>query len=64
MARDEAAIEKEIRSKGLNAPRLTPAMIDDVIVQADYHVLPIFQIPCPAVSRRRRVFAFQDAGTQ
>lgn len=30
---DEAAIEKEIQSKGLNAPRLTPDMIDAQIVQ-------------------------------
>lgn len=28
---NEAAIEKEIQDKGLNAPRLTPQMIDDAI---------------------------------
>lgn len=30
--RDEQAIEKEIQSKGLNAPRLSPAHIDAQIV--------------------------------
>jgi hypothetical protein len=37
---DEQAIEKEIQEKGLNAPRLSPAMIDTVIVGEDYHVFP------------------------
>lgn len=37
---DETAIEKEIQAKGLNAPRLTPGMIDAVIVGEDYHVFP------------------------
>jgi hypothetical protein len=37
MARDEAAIEKEIQAKGLNAPRLTPKDIDNAIV-AEYWV--------------------------
>ncbi len=30
--------EKEIKEKGLNAPRLTPESIDSVIVSEDYHV--------------------------
>lgn len=34
--KDEAALEAEIQSKGLNAPRLTPAMIDAVIVGEQY----------------------------
>lgn len=34
----EAAVEAELRTKGLNAPRLTPAYIDSVIMGADYHV--------------------------
>jgi len=38
--RNEAAIEKEIQDKGLNAPRLTPAHIDAQIVGAMYHVFP------------------------
>jgi len=33
----EAEIEREIQSKGLNAPRLTPQMIDDQVV-AEYSV--------------------------
>lgn len=37
---DEAAIEKEINDKGLNAPRLTPAHIDAQIVSEAYHVFP------------------------
>jgi hypothetical protein len=40
MARDEQAIEKEIQSKGLNAPRLNPAHIDAQIVGEAYHVFP------------------------
>lgn len=37
---DEAAIEKEINDKGLNAPRLNPAHIDGVIDSEDYYVFP------------------------
>ena len=37
---DETAIEAEIQSKGLNAPRLNPAHIDSVIAGEDYHVFP------------------------
>lgn len=37
---DEAAIEKEINDKGLNAPRLTPSHIDAQIVNEQYHVFP------------------------
>lgn len=40
MSRDEAAIEKEIQDKGLNAPRLTPTHIDAQIVGESYHVFP------------------------
>lgn len=38
--RDETAIEKEIQDKGLNAPRLTPALIDAQIVGEAYYVFP------------------------
>lgn len=38
--KDEAQIENEIQAKGLNAPRLTPALIDDTIVSEQYHVFP------------------------
>lgn len=38
--KDEQAIENEIQAKGLNAPRLTPSSIDNVIVGEQYHVFP------------------------
>lgn len=37
---DEAAIEKEIQSKGLNAPRLTPEIVDATIVGETFTVMP------------------------
>lgn len=37
---NETAIENEIQAKGLNAPRLTPALIDDQILAEQYHVFP------------------------
>lgn len=40
MPNNEAAIEAEIQAKGLNAPRLTPALIDAQIVSEAYHVFP------------------------
>jgi hypothetical protein len=36
----EASIEAEIKTKGLNAPRLTPADIDAVIVKESFVVFP------------------------
>lgn len=38
MSKDEAQIESEIQAKGLNAPRLTPDLIDAAIVSEQYHV--------------------------
>ena len=38
--RDEAKIEAEIQTKGLNAPRLNPTMIDNTIVGEAFHVFP------------------------
>jgi len=35
---NEAAIETEIQEKGLNAPRLTPDLIDATIVSEKFHV--------------------------
>ena len=35
---NEQSIEKEIQDKGLNAPRLTPELIDNTILKEDYHV--------------------------
>ena len=40
MNSDEMAVEAEIQRKNLNAPRLTPSMIDDVIVSEAYYVFP------------------------
>ena len=37
---DEAAIEKEIQAKGLNAPRLNPQHIDETIKSEAYYVFP------------------------
>lgn len=34
----EAQIENEIQEKGLNAPRLTPELIDATIVSEQYHI--------------------------
>lgn len=38
--RDEQAIEEEIQSKGLVAPRLTPEHIDDRIRQKAFWIVP------------------------
>lgn len=44
--KDEKELEKEINKKGLNAPRLTPALIDKTIKEVEYHV---FQNTCLTV---------------
>lgn len=36
--RNEDQVEAEIQAKGLNAPRLSPALIDATIIIEDYHV--------------------------
>jgi hypothetical protein len=36
----ENEIENEIQAKGLNAPRLTPDLIDSAITSEQYHVFP------------------------
>ena len=38
MSKDETAIESEIQAKNLNAPRITPDMLDAEIVKEDFHV--------------------------
>lgn len=38
--KDEDQIEAEIQARGLKAPRLTPALIDEQIVGEAYHVFP------------------------
>lgn len=35
---DENKLEAELQNKGLNAPRLTPDLIDQTIAGVDYHV--------------------------
>lgn len=40
MTTNEQQIENEIQAKGLNAPRLTPALIDAAIQSEQYHVFP------------------------
>ena len=40
LSASEASIEAELNLKGLNAPRLSPALIDAAIVGEDYHVFP------------------------
>lgn len=40
MSKDEQAIETEIQSKGLNAPRLTPEHIDQTILSEAYITRP------------------------
>lgn len=39
MNASERAIEAELKTKGLNAPRLTPALIDATIKAEYYHVI-------------------------
>lgn len=38
--KNEQEIETEIQAKGLNAPRLTPAMIDEKILSEQYYIFP------------------------
>ena len=40
MSQDEINLEAELKAKGLNAPRLTPELIDACIVGEAYHVFP------------------------
>ena len=40
MTTTEQQIEAEIQAKGLNAPRLTPELIDAAITSEQYHVFP------------------------
>lgn len=40
MSQSEQQIEQEIQAKNLNAPRLTPALIDDTILAEQYYVFP------------------------
>lgn len=59
MSKDEVAIEAEIQAKGLNAPRLTPQLIDDTIVAEAYHVFPGTTLTVCALTLRN---GFQATG--
>ncbi|MEH3109051.1 MAG: Gp49 family protein [Agrobacterium cavarae] len=48
----EQQIENEIQAKGLNAPRLTPALIDEAIASEQYHVFPGTTLTVCALSLR------------
>ena len=37
---NDQQIEKEIQDKGLNAPRITPEHLEQIIVKEQYHVFP------------------------
>lgn len=52
MSKDEAQIESEIQAKGLNAPRLNPAMIDAAIASEQYYVFPGTTMTVCALSLR------------
>lgn len=40
MSDNEQEIENQIQAKGLNAPRLTPTIINEQIVQEDFYIFP------------------------
>lgn len=40
----DGEVEKQLQEKGLNAPRLTPALIDGCVKDVDYHVFPKTQL--------------------
>lgn len=48
----EQDIEKAIQAKGLNAPRLTPDMIDATIIAEDYYVFPGTTVTVAALTLR------------
>lgn len=41
---NEKELEKEIQEKKLNAPRLTPQLIDESIIDIDFYVFPKTQL--------------------
>lgn len=40
LGKDEEAIEKTLQEKGLNAPRLSPTMINETILAEQYYIFP------------------------
>jgi len=55
MNHDEIAIEAEIQSKNLNAPRLSPDHIDAQIVHESYYVFPGTTLTVCALTLRNGV---------
>lgn len=49
---NEQEIENEIKAKGLNAPRLSPADIDAAIAAEDYYVFPGTTVTVAALTLR------------
>jgi len=41
---NEKELEKEIQEKKLDAPRLTPQLIDEAIIDTDFYVFPNTQL--------------------
>lgn len=52
MRKNEQEIENEIQSRRLNAPRLTPDLIDTVIQSEQYHVFPRTSMTVRALTLR------------
>ena len=44
MSLDENKLEQEIQEKGLNAPRLSPELIDKTIKEVEFYVFPKTQL--------------------
>lgn len=61
MLDEENWIEAELQSKGLNAPRLTPAHIDEQIVSEDYHVFPGTTLTVCALGLRNGFFVVGES---
>jgi hypothetical protein len=61
LSASEAAIEAEIQTKGLNAPRLTPALIDAQIVGEQYHVFPGTTMTVCALTLRNGYIVLGDS---
>lgn len=49
---DEQSIEEELRAKGLDAPRLSPELIDETIVDEDFYVFPGSQLTACCLTLR------------
>jgi hypothetical protein len=48
----EAAVEAELKTKGLNRPRLTPLSIDETIMSADFWRVPYTTVTVCALTLR------------